>query len=202
MYSNPAVDPQTLSLTYFFVHSSSYAVLRQLDQSRYSCKISKRDDCSTVSSVCANVSVSRQAVGSLKRCFGFQSHQCRCGSACDTAAESLCSTHTTPLHQRATHTDAPAPANTGGEREWEREKFTLNIVENIVNRINFTFFSQYFQWAIVYHLPLQTTEGQTQSGPCFLCQDPTTDRDVKRKYICTTNTEVKWGEWSFLVFSL
>ncbi len=45
--------------------------------------------------------------------FRFVSpYQCRCGSVCDTAAESLCSTHTVLPRPRPTHTAAPAPAST------------------------------------------------------------------------------------------
>lgn len=39
-------------------------------------------------------------------------YPCRCGSACDTAAGSLCSTRTAPRRRRATRSAAPAPADT------------------------------------------------------------------------------------------
>ena len=60
-----------------------------------------------------HLSVYVQTAASWVSTVGVFSYQCRCGSVCDTAAGSLCSTHTTLLHQRHTHPVAPTPADTG-----------------------------------------------------------------------------------------
>lgn len=54
-------------------------------------------------------------------------HQCRCGSVCGTAAESLCSTRTVLLHRRPTRSAAPAPANTGKERKQTQLDAAINL---------------------------------------------------------------------------
>lgn len=59
-------------------------------------------------SLCANSGVTIHRLKGLL----WQSHRCRCDSACDTAAESFRSTRTVPARRRATCSGAPAPANT------------------------------------------------------------------------------------------
>lgn len=62
----------------------------------------------------ALISLFANSEATMKRLRGllWQSHRCRCDSACDTAAEILRSTRTVPAHQRATCSNAAAPANT------------------------------------------------------------------------------------------
>lgn len=129
------------SLTDLFIHGGGEAVLGQLYQSRYSCKMPTNTS-TTLISLCANSRVRggaalvQQAAPSLWQ----SAHRCRCGSVCGTAAGSLCSTHTTPHRRRSTHTDAPTPANTAethhGSAMWGTcDRFNISHEKNS-NRIN------------------------------------------------------------------
>lgn len=62
----------------------------------------------------ASISLCANSGATIHRLKGllWKSHRCRCGSACDTAAESFRSTRTVPARRRATRSGAPAPANT------------------------------------------------------------------------------------------